>query len=76
MTVVGIKDYLQQHWPAIREQLLNGAYEPQPVRRVEIEPDGGVRKLGICWRMKFACTETQNRLQNSGSVWEGADSTS
>ena len=48
MTVVGIKDYLQQHWPAIREQLLNGAYEPQPVRRVEIEPDGGVRKLGIC----------------------------
>src|ERR1035438_1847100 len=48
MTVVGIKDYLKQHWPAIREQLLNGTYEPQPVRRVEIDkPDGGVRKLGI-----------------------------
>ena len=48
MTVVGIKDYLKQHWPAIREQLLNGAYEPKPVRRVEIpKPDGGVRKLGI-----------------------------
>src|ERR1022692_160149 len=49
MTVVGIKDYLKQHWPAIREQLLNGTYEPQPVRRVEIpKPDGeGVRKLGI-----------------------------
>src|SRR5499426_449029 len=41
MTVVGIKDYLKQHWPAIREQLLNGTYEPQPVRRVEIpKPDG------------------------------------
>jgi group II intron reverse transcriptase/maturase len=39
---------LKQHWPAIREQLLNGTYEPQPVRRVEIpKPDGGVRKLGI-----------------------------
>src|SRR4029077_14570901 len=49
MTVVGIKDYLKQHWPAIREQLLNGTYEPKPVRRVEIaKPDGnGMRKLGI-----------------------------
>jgi RNA-directed DNA polymerase len=49
MTVGGIKDYLRQHWPAIREQLLNGTYEPKPVRRVEIpKPDGGgVRKLGI-----------------------------
>jgi RNA-directed DNA polymerase len=48
MTVVALSDYLKQHWPAIREQLLNGTYEPQPVRRVEIpKPDGGVRKLGI-----------------------------
>src|SRR5215467_11641823 len=48
MTVGGIKDYLKQHWPVIREQLLNGTYEPKPVRRVEIpKPDGGVRKLGI-----------------------------
>jgi RNA-directed DNA polymerase len=48
MTVGGITDYLKQHWPAIREQLLNGTYEPKPVRRVEIpKPDGGVRKLGI-----------------------------
>src|SRR5262244_3736549 len=48
MSVVGLKDYLKQHWSAIREQLLNGTYEPKPVRRVEIpKPDGGVRKLGI-----------------------------
>src|SRR6476661_2180986 len=49
MTVDQLADYLKQHWPAIREQLLNGTYEPQPVRRVEIpKPDkGGVRKLGI-----------------------------
>src|SRR6202035_3189678 len=48
MTVIGIKDYLKQHGPAIREQLLNGTYEPKPVRRVEIDkPDGGVRNLGI-----------------------------
>src|SRR5277367_2558582 len=48
MTVGGISDYLKQHWPAIREQLLSGTYKPKPVRRVEIpKPDGGVRKLGI-----------------------------
>jgi RNA-directed DNA polymerase len=49
MTVGEITNYLKQHWPTIREQLLNGTYEPQPVRRVEIpKPDGGgVRKLGI-----------------------------
>jgi RNA-directed DNA polymerase len=49
MTVDQLSDYLKQHWPAIREQLLNGTYEPKPVRRVEIpKPDGGgMRKLGI-----------------------------
>ena len=49
MTVEELPGHLQQHWPAIREQLLNGTYEPTPVRRVEIpKPDGGgMRKLGI-----------------------------
>src|ERR1700691_592989 len=49
MTVEELPGYLQPHWPVIREQLLNGTYEPKPVRRVEIEkPDGGgMRKLGI-----------------------------
>jgi RNA-directed DNA polymerase len=48
MKVGELAGYLKQHWPAIREQLLNGTYQPQPVKRVEIaKPDGGVRKLGI-----------------------------
>jgi RNA-directed DNA polymerase len=48
MKVSELPGYLKQHWPAIREQLLNGTYKPQPVRRVEIaKPDGGVRQLGI-----------------------------
>jgi RNA-directed DNA polymerase len=48
MTVQQLPEYLKQHWPVIREQLLSGTYVPQPVRRVEIpKPDGGVRKLGI-----------------------------
>ena len=49
MTVGELTDYLKQHWPTIREQLLSGTYEPKPVRRVEIPKldGGGVRKLGI-----------------------------
>jgi RNA-directed DNA polymerase len=48
MTVGQLPDYLKQHWPTIREQLLSGSYKPQPVKRVEIpKPDGGMRKLGI-----------------------------
>lgn len=48
MTVEELPDYLRQHWPAIREQLLTGHYQPDVVKRVEIpKPGGGVRLLGI-----------------------------
>jgi RNA-directed DNA polymerase len=48
MTVDALPAYLVKHWPANREQLLSGTYEPKPVKRVEIpKPDGGMRKLGI-----------------------------
>jgi RNA-directed DNA polymerase len=49
MTVDQLPEYLKQHWSEIGEQLRNGTYQPQPVKRVEIpKPDGnGVRKLGI-----------------------------
>jgi hypothetical protein len=57
MTVGGIQDYLKQHWPSIREQLLNGTYEPKPVRRVEIaKPDGGVRNKVIENALVLAAT--------------------
>jgi RNA-directed DNA polymerase len=37
-----------EQWPELRKQLLEGTYQPQPVRRHEIaKPDGGVRGLGI-----------------------------
>lgn len=40
--------YLVSAWPAIREQVLKGTYQPSPVRRVTIpKPDGGERELGI-----------------------------
>ena len=48
MTIDDATDYLREHWPSIRSQLLDGTYQPQPVKRVEIpKPEGGVRKLGV-----------------------------
>ena len=48
MTVDAAKGYLREHWPSIRSQLLDGTYQPQPVKRVEIpKPGGGIRKLGV-----------------------------
>lgn len=44
-----LKPYLKEHWPRIKEELLNGRYEPLPVRGVEIPKPGGqgTRLLGI-----------------------------
>lgn len=49
MTVDELLPYCREHWARIREELLNGRYQPQAVRRVEIpKPDGkGTRTLGI-----------------------------
>lgn len=48
MTVNQLPGYLRRHWPAIEASILNGTYEPFPVRRKNIDkPDGGVRALGI-----------------------------
>ena len=48
MTVEALGAHLKDHWPTIRAQLLDGSYEPQPVRRVEIpKPTGGARALGV-----------------------------
>lgn len=49
MSVSELSGYLKVHWPAIRERLLAGQYQPLPVRRVEIDKPGGKdkRKLGI-----------------------------
>jgi RNA-directed DNA polymerase len=48
MTIGELPAYLKDNWLAIRAQLLEGTYQPQPVRRVEIpKASGGLRPLGI-----------------------------
>src|SRR5690606_33167165 len=48
MTTEALGTWLKQHWPRVREALLEGSYLPQSVRRVDIpKPDGGVRTLGV-----------------------------
>jgi RNA-directed DNA polymerase len=48
MTVDELPDHLRSHWMALREQLLAGTYQPQPVKRQLIpKSNGGVRELGI-----------------------------
>jgi RNA-directed DNA polymerase len=49
MATEDLRVYLQSNWGRIKEELLEGRYEPQPVLRVEIPKPGGngMRKLGI-----------------------------
>ena len=48
MTVQALGQHLQTHWATLKDQLLCGEYQPQPVRKVEIpKPQGGTRMLGI-----------------------------
>ena len=48
MTVGELPDWLKEHWPRVREQVLAGTYQPSPVRRAVIpKREGGERELGI-----------------------------
>jgi RNA-directed DNA polymerase len=49
VSVQDLRACLREHWTRIKEELLEGRYQPQPVRKVEIPKPGGkgMRQLGI-----------------------------
>src|SRR5258706_4461365 len=48
MSVDDLPAYLKEHWPTIQAQLLEGAYKPQPGRRVGVpRASGGTPPPGI-----------------------------
>ena len=49
MPVAALRGDLKEHWLRIKAELLEGRYEPSPVRRVDIPKPGGkgMRQLGI-----------------------------
>ncbi|MDP4088891.1 MAG: group II intron reverse transcriptase/maturase [Bacillota bacterium] len=48
MKVDELRGHVYKHWSTLRRKLLEGTYNPSPVRRVEIsKPDGGIRNLGV-----------------------------
>ena len=48
VSIENFPEWMRPQWERLRQQLLDGTYRPQPVRRVSIDkPDGGTRELGI-----------------------------
>ena len=48
MSVIQLDEYLKTNWNVIKEQLLDGSYQPQAVLGIQIpKPNGGIRQLGI-----------------------------
>ena len=48
ITLDEFPEWFRPQWETVRQQLLDGTYRPEPVRRVSIDkPGGGTRELGI-----------------------------
>lgn len=48
MSVKDLRRHILETWDTLKTSLMEGTYQPSPVRRVEIpKPNGGVRLLGI-----------------------------
>jgi len=64
VTVQALRISLHEIWPRVREELLEGRYQPQPVRKVEIPKPGGkgVRMVGIPTAMDRLIQQALNQV--------------
>jgi hypothetical protein len=73
MTVDELPAYLRRHWPQIREQLLTGQYQPQPIKRVEIL--GSLRDalpeltMGMPWASRIVTSALPVSVQSEELVF-------
>jgi RNA-directed DNA polymerase len=72
MTVEQLRPYLNGHWERIKQQLLAGEYQPQPVRKVEIPKPGGKgkRMLGIPTVVDRLIQQALHQVLSP--IWEGS----
>ena len=60
MTIDDAKDYLGEHWPSIRSQLLAGTYQPKSSSSFGSRPNGRrriFRQAGM-WRRPIRCPQS------------------
>ena len=70
MEVGQLRGFLKEHWAGIKERLLTGSYEPQPVRRVDIpKPGGGTRMLGTPTVLARLIQQAIHQILSP--IWEG-----
>lgn len=69
MTTGQLRGHLRQQREQIKAHLLEGSYQPQPVRRVDIpKPGGGTRMLGIPTVMDRLIQQALHQVMSP--VWE------
>ena len=69
MTTEELRGYLRARWEQLKRQLLEGTYQPQPVRRVDIPKlGGGTRMLGIPTVVDRLIQQAMHQVMSP--VWE------
>ena len=69
MTTGQLRGYLREHWEQLKGQLLDGEYQPQAVRRMDIpKPGGGKRMLGIPTVIDRLIQQAMHQVMSP--VWE------